>query len=246
VRTIQPSPLVAEAADALDAIRDHVVLVGAAAIDVALATAGAAITPTRDVDLVVGAERVDDVVERLESDRFRRSQLPHERDFTWVRGDLRVQLVRSFHPFPKGRAARLPANPVFGMAADPAHHDPIVFSTAPGHIRLLCARPLCLVALKQAAFGRVRRGEARPVERDYHDVYLLLRHTADDLLSDLPHAGYEVRQRARRAVAALAEGGEATTAAARQVLGVGDAATQREAEAEVRRAALAFQRRLLT
>jgi hypothetical protein len=237
VRIVRPSALVAEAAGALAPVRDRVVLVGAAAVDVALAAAGAAITPTRDVDLVVGAEVVETVVRQLESDDFRRSELPHERNFTWVRGDLRIQLVRTFHPFPNGPAARLPANPVFGMAADPAHHDPIAFEAAPEQVRLLCARPLCLVALKEAAFGRVRPGDARPVERDYHDVHLLLRYAGNDLAVDLVRAGYEVRHRARRAMDVLADGGEATSAAARQLVLTGGAGTQRDAERDVQRTA---------
>lgn len=164
MRIVRPSALVAEAADALALVSDRVMLVGALAVDVALAAKGTSITPTLDVDLLVGTERVAEVVKHLEDDRFRRSLLPHERDFTWVRGDLRIQLVRTFHPFPKGLATRLPANPVFGMAADPAHHDLIAFEADPDRGRLLCSRPLCLVALKQAAFGRVRGKTQREAE----------------------------------------------------------------------------------
>jgi len=235
---------VAEAADALADMCDRVVLIGAAAVDVALAAERTSITPTRDVDLVVETERVAEVVTHLETSSFERSDLPHERGFTWVRGDLRVQLLRSFHPFPKGPAARLPANPVFGMAANPAHHDAVAFEAEPRRIRLLCVRPLCLVALKEAAFGRTRHGEERPAERDYHDVHLLFRHVPGELLDDMPRASYEVRQRAQGAVELLADGGEATAAAARQMVLTGEADTQREAEAAVRRTAASVGRRL--
>jgi len=118
VRVIHPSALVADAADALGAVRDEVVVVGAAAVEVALAQTRAVVTPTRDVDLVVAVEQVEAVLRHLEDQRFRPSTRPHERGFTWVRDDLSIQLVRSFHPFPRGPAARLPQNSAFAMAGE--------------------------------------------------------------------------------------------------------------------------------
>ena len=100
MKLITPTPLVAEAADVLAGFRDLVVVVGATAIEVALSDADVAITPTRDVDVVVPVEEAEAIVSALEADGLRRSDVPHERPFTWVRGDLKVQLVRTFHPFP--------------------------------------------------------------------------------------------------------------------------------------------------
>jgi hypothetical protein len=244
VRVVRPTVLVEDAADALGAVRDDVIVVGAAAVEIALARTRAVVTPTLDVDLVIAVERVEAVVRHLEDERFRPSVRPHERGFTWVREDLSVQLVRSFHPFPRGAAARLPENTAFAMAADPANHDPVAFEAEPERPRLTCVRPLCLVALKEAAFGRVRGAEAMPVRRDYHDVHLLLRHAEEQLAADVPSAGYEVKARARRAVEQLAAGGAATSAAAQELRRTGEADTQRAAEDEVMRTAARCERRL--
>jgi hypothetical protein len=54
---------------------------------------------------------------------------------------------------------RVVRHPVFGMAVDASHRQLVAFESDPGRARLVCVRPLCLVALKQAAFGR-RRGVA--------------------------------------------------------------------------------------
>jgi hypothetical protein len=51
VKVVTPTRLLAEAAEALGAVRDEVVVIGAAALEVMLAdTPSVAITPTRDVD----------------------------------------------------------------------------------------------------------------------------------------------------------------------------------------------------
>jgi hypothetical protein len=60
------------------------------------------------------------------------------------------------------------------MAANPVHQVAVAFSTEPSELKLYCANAACLVALKQAAFGRTRPADNLPVERDYHDVYLLV------------------------------------------------------------------------
>jgi hypothetical protein len=122
VKVLTPTRLLAEAADVLADVRDDVVVVGAAALEVALAEqSSAVITPTRDIDVVVSVAHVAEVVARLEAGDLHRSDVDHERGFTWIRGDLKVQLVRSFHPVPKGPAKALPANPVSGMVANPVH-----------------------------------------------------------------------------------------------------------------------------
>ena len=56
-------PLLAEAAEILGPVRNDVVVIGAAPLEVALADApSVAITPTRDVDLVVSVDRAADAV----------------------------------------------------------------------------------------------------------------------------------------------------------------------------------------
>lgn len=163
MKLLEPSRLLAEAADVLALVRDHIVVVGAAALEVALADDGSVvITPTRDVDIVVPAERAKEIVSHLEAADMRRSEVAHERAFTWVRGDLKVQLVRSFHPFAKPPARALPANPVFGLAANPVHQVTVASAAAPEQPRLHCANAICLLALKQAAFGRIRPGDDLP------------------------------------------------------------------------------------
>jgi hypothetical protein len=245
VKVVAPTQLLAEAAEVLADVREDVVVVGAAALEVALAEVDSVVlTPTRDVDVVVPTERAADVVARLEAADLQRSQLEHERNFTWVRGDLKVQLMRSFHPFPKPPASGLPDNPVFGMAASPIHQVTVAFAADPANPRLQCANVACLLALKEAAFGRTRAPDGEPIERDYHDAYLLIANVPDALRTDYAHADQEVRTRAMGAVRQLAAGDEATIAAARQMVRLRAAASQRVAEAAVRRAANQAQRLL--
>jgi hypothetical protein len=245
VKIITPTGLLAEAADVLRPVLDDVVVIGAAALEVALTDASTiAITPTRDIDLVVATDDAGNVVKHLEAADLRRSDVPHENAFTWVRGDLKVQLVRTFHPFPKPPADRLPVNNVFDMAANPLHRIDVAFAENAATLRLRCANAACLLALKQAAFGRTRPPDATPVERDFHDAYLLISATADAVVAELALASHEVRERAVDAISRLAAGGDATSAAARQMLRLRAAATQREAEAAVRRAAVSIQQQL--
>jgi hypothetical protein len=239
------SRLLAEAAEVLADVRNDVVVVGAAALEVALAEqSSAVITPTRDIDVVVAVDHVAEVVARLEAADLHRSDVEYERAFTWVRGDLKVQLVRTFHPFPKPPAKALPANPAFGMASNPVHQITIAFLEEPNEPRLHCANTACLLALKQAAVGRTRPPDNVPVERDYHDAFLLISAVPAALLGDFERAEYEVRTRVIDAIAQLAAGDAATAAAARQMLRLRVATSQRSAEATVRRAALRVQRQL--
>lgn len=101
-----------------------------------------------------------------------------------------------------------------------------------------------LAGLKQAAFGRTRAVDSTPVERDFHDAYLLITAVPDAIVDELAVATPEVRQRAANAVAQLGSGGEATQAAARQMMRLRAAGTQRAAEARIRRAAVQIQTRL--
>jgi hypothetical protein len=256
MKVLTPTQLLAEAADVLAPVRNEVVVIGAAAIQAALAESSAvaltptrdvdlvAITPTRDVDVVVPTDRAAAIVAHLEQAEMHRSEVEYERPFTWVRGDLKVQLVRTFHPFPKPPARGLPENPVFGMAAKQRHQVTIAFAEAPEEPRLHCANVACLLALKQAAFGRTRPPSGEPVERDYHDAYLLISAVPEEVVATMATAEYEVTTRANDAITQLASGGNATAAAGRQLVALGGAATQRGAEAIVKRAALAMGRRL--
>jgi hypothetical protein len=245
VKIIRPTRLLAEAAEVLQPVLHDIVVIGAAALEVALADASTiAITPTRDIDLVVATSHAANVVRHLEAADLSRSDVPHERAFTWIRGDLKVQLVRTFHPFPKPPADRLPVNNVFGMTANALHRIDVAFAENPAALRLRCANTACLLALKQAAFGRTRPPDATPVERDFHDAYLLISAAADTIVAELALADHEVRERSADAISRLGAGGAATSAAARQMLRLRAAATQREAEAAVRRAAISIQQRL--
>jgi hypothetical protein len=244
VKVVTPTPLVAEAAGVLADLRTSVVIVGAAAIEVALSGAAVTITPTRDVDAVVDAADAAAVVAQLEGAGMTRSTIAHERPFTWVRDDLKVQLVRSFHPFPSPIAKPLPQNPVFGMASDVTNQVDVAFADAPQRLQLRCANAACLLALKEAAFGRTRQGSDAVVQRDYHDAFLLIDAAGEDVLDEWRFAGREVRERGRRAIVALGAGGEATAAAAAEMVRLGQAANPRRAEAAVRRTAAAALRAL--
>ena len=59
------------------------------------------------------------------------------------------------------------------MAAKRVHQVTVAFPDEPHEPRLHCANVACLLALKQAAFGRTRATDGAPIERDYHDAYLL-------------------------------------------------------------------------
>jgi hypothetical protein len=244
VKVIAPTPLVADAADILGDFHETVVVVGAAAIEVALSDAEIAITPTRDVDVLVPADDADAIVAALEASGMVRSEIPHERSFTWVRGDLKVQLVRSYHPFPPGAARQLPGNPAFGMANNPMSQVEVAFGDAPQMARLRCANAACLLALKQAAFGRRRAESDVPVRRDYHDAYLLIDAARSDVVCEWRRAGREVQRRGRGAIEALAAGGAVTMAAADEMVRLGQADTPRRAENRVRRAATMILREL--
>jgi hypothetical protein len=107
VKIIAPSALLREAADMLGGVRDHVVVIGAAAVQVALDGEHVALTPTRDVDAGLVGEDAERIVAHLHAHGMRRSELSHERSFTSFKDELKVQLVR---PFPKGAARGLPVN----------------------------------------------------------------------------------------------------------------------------------------
>lgn len=245
VKAVEPSPLLREAAETLGPVCDDVVVIGAVALEVALAEKEAALTPTRDVDLVVHNSDVDSVVGQLEAAELRRSTVEHEEAFTWVRGDLKVQLIRGFYPFPAGASARLPVNPVVEAARDDVHRERVAFATAPCEPRLWVANPACLVALKQNAFGRTRASDDAVVRRDFHDVYELFRHVPEDVLRSYELAQAQVRQRVRAAARLLCDDGcEPVRLAAEEMVELEEADSLRDAEQEVLLTAEAFMERL--
>jgi hypothetical protein len=245
VRTVEPSALLRDAAEVLGDVKNDVVIVGAAAIEVALHGVPASITPTRDVDLVVAAHDVDRVVQQLEAAELIPSELDYERGFTWVRDELKVQLIRGFHPFPPGRSAGLPVNPTADAARHAAHREEVAFAAEPETPRLWVATPACLVALKQNAFGRTRPPDHEVVRRDFHDVYLLVDQVPDRVLAAYGIADGGVRQGVREAVAVLCdERGDPLRLAAREMVGLGEARNQRDAEAEILLSMRAFGERL--
>lgn len=128
--------------------------------------------------------------------------------------------------------------PCLRQVANPTHQITIAFSAAPDEPRLHCANTACLLALKQAAFGHTRPPDNLAVERDYHDAYLLISAIPDALRVDFAQAERDVRTRAIDATEQLAAGEEATVAAARQMVRLRVARSQRSAEATVKRAAI--------
>ena len=256
-KVIAPSVLVREAADVIGPFWQQVVVVGAAALQIVLAESIGGnvhvaatsdldlviVTPTRDVDLAVETEQAEGVIVALEDAGLSQSAETHEQGFTWVRGDLKIQLMRPFHPFPAARVAPLPINTVASELREEVHRDVVAFADDPGVPRLQSVSAAALVALKEAAFGRIRP-DNQPVERDYHDVYLVVRDKPDDLERSYRPASFHVRSRVDRALATLADGGEATQAAARQETLITGRGNARETAENVRRTAVFFQRRL--
>jgi hypothetical protein len=167
VKIIAPPPLVAEAARVLEPVRDEVVVIGAAAVQVVLASDDAVagsprssltITPTRDVDLAVATQRVPAVVAHLEGTGFEPSEEPPQRGFTWIAGDLKIQLLRAFDPFPPQEAERLPVNVVSSALRDAAHRDAVAFIDALRRCGCIRRAPRC------SWRSRRQRSERRALE----------------------------------------------------------------------------------
>ena len=239
MRVIGPSPLIRDAAAVLEPIKDDVIVIGAVAVQVALDGANVALTPTRDVDAGVETDVVQRVVTHLQGQGMKRSDLPHERAFTWVTGDLKVQLLRPFHPFPKGAARGLPESNIISEL--PSHRVLVAFVEEPEHGQFWAASPAALIVLKGAAFGRTRHtGES--VDRDFSDVMLLLDHLGPEIAREVA-APSQMRGRVKQAAERLLEE-DALAAAARELVSTNQEATQRTAEAAVQRAAQRMLRRL--
>jgi len=239
VRVVASTPLLHDAAEILDPIRDDIVVIGALAVQIALDGHDVALAATRDVDAGVATAAVAGVVAHLEERGLRRSELPHERAFTWVRNDLKVQLLRPFHPFPKGPAQGLPVNNLVSALVE--HRMLVAFEAEPGRGRFWIASPAALVALKEAAFGRTRLS-GEQVDRDYSDAALLLDRLGLEI-TDEAAGSPRIRGSVVRAAQRLLED-EAALAASREMVRAGHEDTIPAAEAATRRAAQRFLRRL--
>jgi hypothetical protein len=239
VRIIAPGRLVREAAAVLEPIREEIVVIGAVAVQVALDGQEAALTPTRDLDAGVATETAPRVIAHLQDSGMKRSEEPHERSFTWVKGDLKVQLIRPFHPFPKGAARGLPVNNIIGEL--PGHRVLVAFAEEPTRGMFWAASAAALVGLKAAAFGRTRHtGET--VDRDFSDVVLLLDRLGPEIALEVASPS-PMRGRVKQAAERLLED-DALAAAARELVRTGHEASQLAAEEAAGRAAQRMLRRL--
>lgn len=233
MRVIAPTEMLREAAEVMRPMRDHLTVIGALAVQIALDGHDIALTPTRDVDAGTDSEQVARVVHHLEEAGLRRSSLAHERSFTWEREGIKVQLIRPFHPFPKPPATGLPQNNL--VAELRRYRWPVVFEEDPGEPRLWAATPAALVALKEAAFGRTRHS-GEPVDRDFSDAALLLEYEGELIAKEVAGDG-QMRARVLRAAQRLEEEPAATEAAVRELVASRQEETPREAEELVLRAA---------
>lgn len=240
MRIVAPTPLLAEAAAILESIRDEVIVIGALAVQIALDGHDVAITPTSDIDAGVKTAAAERVVAHLEESGLRQSEVPHERSFTWVKGDVKVQLLRPFHPFPKGAAHGFPVNNLIGELE--AYRWLIGFAGDPDRGCFWAATPAALIALKEQAFGRTR-ATGEPVDRDFSDVVLMLDRLEDQIV-DETRKGSQMRSRIERAARRLDEDEDAIRAAARELVHSGHEETQAVAEAAVRRTARNTLRRI--
>jgi hypothetical protein len=249
VKVVHPSELMREAAAVLEPVRDDVVIIGAVAVQIALDSHDTmltatrdidiALTPTRDIDAGIGAAAVDRVVAQLEDSGLIRSNIPHERSFTWVRGELKVQLLRPFDPFPKGPAKGLPVSNII-PELEP-YRVAVAFDDTPDILRFWAASAIALVGLKEAAFGRSRH-DGEPVDRDFSDVAMLFEQLMDEITEQSKDQS-QMRGRAVRAAERLLTD-EPREAAARELVRTGQQDTQRGAELAVRRAAQTYLRRI--
>jgi hypothetical protein len=223
-----------DAAAILEPVKDQLVVVGALAVQIALDGHEAALTPTRDIDAGLDASDADSVVAHLEGQGLRRSAVPHEREFTWVKDEIKVQLMAPFNPIAKSHppGKGLPDNNIVGELQQ--HRWLVAFEQDPSLGRFYAARPVALVGLKEEAFGRTRPNGEK-VDRDYSDVALLFDRLHDDVVAEAEQDG-QMRIRARRAASRLTEG-EPLEGAVRELVASGEQESVPVAEAMVKRAA---------
>lgn len=233
MKVVSPSELLRGAADVLGPVRDEVVVIGALAVQIALDGSDVPLTPTHDVDVGSSTERANEVVAHLEAAGLRRSEIEHEKPFTWVRDERKVQVVRPFHPFPKGAAARLPENQLIPELK--ANRWLVAFAEQPEEGRLWAAKPAALVALKEKAFGRLRPSGEK-VDRDFSDAVLLLDRLGEEIVEEVARGG-QIRARVIAAAERLRDEDGAAPAAARELRAIGVVETLREGEDATRRTA---------
>jgi hypothetical protein len=203
----------------------------------------AIVTPTQDVDVALEVAHAKAVVACLEDAGLSPSTEESEQGFTWIRDDLKIQLVRPFHPFPNDTAKPLPANTHLSLLAKEEHRLLIAFDSSPEEPRLQSANAAALVALKQVAFGR-KRPDGSPVERDFHDVFLVISTRPDELEAAYRAADYHVRSLVDRALEHLVADGPEVQAAARQHSLISGDPRVAEHQQAVTRAAVFMRRRL--
>jgi hypothetical protein len=238
---VRTSQLLRDAATILEPVKDEVVVVGALAVHVALDGHEVTLAPTRDIDAGIDAADARVVVGHLEREGLRPSEIEHESGFTWVKDEVKVQLMAPFNPverkWPPARG--LPTNNLVGELED--HRWLVAFDDDPDHGCFYAARPAALVALKEAAFGRTRPG-GESVDRDYSDVALLFDRLHGEIVGEAL-AFPQMRIRVARAAKSLTET-RPREAAGRELVANGEEESQKSAEAMVGRAARALIRDL--
>lgn len=232
MRVIQPSRIARNAAEVLQPVREDVIVIGALAVQIALAGHEVTLAPTQDIDAGTTVESAAGVVAHLENVGFRRSELAHEKSFTWVAENVKVQLIRPFHPFPKPPADGLPVNTLLPELE--RHRWSVAFEEEPERGLFWAARPAALVALKEAAFGRTRpSGDL--VDRDFSDVVLLFENESAQIAEEVAKDA-QMCKRVLRAAERLRDESSATEGAIRELVASGQVETPREGEATVARA----------
>jgi hypothetical protein len=235
VRVIAPNSLLREAAAILTPVCSEVVVVGALAVQVVLDGHDALLAPTGDIDVAISIESTKAVVDHLEREGLRPSDLIYERGFTWVKGEVKVQLMAPFNPIARRRppAKGLPVNHL--VAELEGHRWLVAFKEDPTRGLFYSVRPAALVALKESAFGR-ERADGQKVDRDFSDVALLLEKLGDQIISEVA-APSQMRWRVLRAATMLTGDEESRAAATRELVATGQEESHRSAEAMVTRAA---------
>lgn len=233
MRVVAANALLRTAAEILQPVRSDTTVIGALAVQIALDGHDVALTPTVDIDAGTSVGRAARVVGHLEDAGLRPSDVAHERGFTWVGVDMKVQLVRPFHPFPKPPAAGLPVNNLVNDLS--RYRWSVAFEENPNEVLFWAATPAAAVALKEAAFGRTRPVTGEPVDRDFSDVALLLDNEGERIAEEVA-GDSQMRARVLRAAERLRGETEAIEAAVRQLVATGQEQTPREAERMVSRA----------
>lgn len=228
MRVVDPTELLRAAADALEQVMDDVVVIGAAAVQVMLQGSESVVAPTRDVDTGVGdVASGERVIGHLEGRLgMKRSVVPHESAFTWVKGELKLQVVRPIRPLVAPPVAGLPTNQMIGEAIE--FRVPVAFVGEPSRQRMWMAGPAALVGLKEIAFGRTRPDGAL-VERDYSDVVLLLDHCLPEIVNTCRVPSVMAR-RVVRAATRIQNEPQAREGAIRQLVATGNHPTELDAE----------------